>query len=68
MHKGECILPKSKKNILKLVVPITIIGIFVIVLALAVGILVYRKKDVATEVDGVEKQPEHLEDKGHEIP
>jgi hypothetical protein len=67
MHKGECILPKSKKNILKFVLPITISGILIIALALAVGIILYRKKDVATKMDREEKEYEYPVDKGHKI-
>eukprot|EP00253_Pinus_taeda_P034408 PITA_34408 len=71
MHKEECIPRTSKRNILKFVFPITLSGILIIALALAVGIVVYRKKnrkkDVATGIDRVEKQPEEPVDRDYSM-
>jgi len=46
MHKGECILPNSNKNKIKLkaVLGTTLSGILIIALALIAGTIVYRNK------------------------
>lgn len=57
MHKGECILRNSHKNIkkkLKVALGTSLSGILIIALALIVGTLVYRKK---FRRKGVEKEP-----------
>jgi serine/threonine protein kinase len=83
MHKGECILPRSNKKKVGLIVGITVGGVLIIALACTVGIIVGRKnfrrkegvaienrrevKDMPTAGSGDEKESKHLVDQDYSM-